>query len=164
MEKRERDSKDGPPASHRTAEQEKTHTRQMDGVGTTTLTTRTGVQVTITISQTTSGNGSLWTGLFHFAVDSDCSIDYLRGAKGGYVSAVSRAVTTSDFIERVFRALCERQLTPIDFSGITRFTPCDPMQNPSLEWAELSKKALLGGEVEFTEFHLYNEGSSYVEE
>ena len=120
--------------------------------------------MTITTTQTTSGNESLWSGLFHFAVDSDCSVDYLRGAKGGYVNAVSCAAATPDFIARVFQALCERQLTLIDFSDVNRFDPRDPTENLSPDWAELSKKALASGEVEFTEFELYDEESLYAQE
>jgi hypothetical protein len=120
--------------------------------------------VTTITTQKTSRPEALWSGLFHFAVDSDCSADYLRDAKGGYVNAVSCASADSDFIARVFQALCERQLTLIDSSDVKRFSPRDPNESLSREWAELSEKALVSGEVEFTEFHLYNEGSSYVEE
>jgi hypothetical protein len=106
----------------------------------------------------------LWCGLFHFAVDSNCKFHYLRGAKGGYVNAVSCAGATSDFIARVFQALCDRQLTLIDSSQVKSFTPSDPNENLSQEWTELSQKALASGEVEFTEFQLYDEGSSCVQE
>jgi hypothetical protein len=81
----------------------------------------------------------------------------LRGAKGGYVNAVSRAVTNPDFIARVFQALGERQLTLIDFSKVKQFSLCDPTENLSQDWIELSKKALASGDVEFTEFQLYDE-------
>jgi len=120
--------------------------------------------VTTTTTQKTSSQEFLWSALLHFAVDSDCNVDYLRGAKGGYVNAVCRAVATSDFTTRVFQALSERQLTLIDFSGVRRFTVSDPNENLSSEWIELSQKALVSGKVEFTEFQLYNEGSSYVQE
>jgi hypothetical protein len=112
----------------------------------------------VTTTTTPTKQRFLWSALFHFAVDSNCSIDHLRGAKGGYVNAVSHAVTNPDFIARVFQALCERQLTLIDFSNVTQFSLCDPAENLSHDWIELSKKALASGDVEFTEFHLYDEG------
>jgi hypothetical protein len=120
--------------------------------------------VTTTANQKTSRPDPLWSALFHFAVDSDCSVDYLRGAKGGYVNAVSCAVAQSDFITRVFQALSDRQLTLIDFKDIQRFCPFDPHENLSKAWSDLSMKALASGKVEFTEFHLYDEGSSYLQE
>ena len=85
-------------------------------------------------------------------------------AKGGYVNAVSRAVTNPDFIARVFQALGERQLTLIDFSKVKQFSLCDPTENLSQDWIELSKKALASGDVEFTEFQLYDEEAPHVQE
>ena len=136
----------------------------MDAAGIVIGTIQTGAQVITTTSQTTSRQDPLWSALFHFAVDSDCSIDYLQGAKGGYVNAVSYASSSSDFVGRVFQALGERQLTVIDFSDIKTFSPYDPDEILSREWAELSKKALASGKVEFAEFHLYDEGSSCVQQ
>jgi hypothetical protein len=120
--------------------------------------------VTTTTVQKTGREESLWSALVHFAVDSDCTLDYLRGAKGGYVNAVGCAATPSDFIARVFEALSERHLTLIDCSDVASFTPCDPNENLSPEWIEISNQALVNGKVGFTEFQLYDEGSSYVRE
>jgi hypothetical protein len=132
-----------------------TRIRRMDAEGTTIQTPQTGAQVTTTTTQTKQD--SLWSALFHFAVDSNCNIDYLRGAKGGYVNAVSLAVTNSDFIARVFQAMGERQLTLIDFSKVKHFSVSDPPEKLSQEWKELAKKAIAHGDVQFTEFQLYDE-------
>jgi len=115
--------------------------------------------VTITTTPRRSKSEYLWSGLIHFEVDSDCSLDYLKGAKGGYVNVVCLATSASDFTKRVFQFLCQRQLSMVDATQIST-VDLDREENLSLEWVELSKRAIASGEVESTEFHLYETSDS----
>jgi hypothetical protein len=45
----------------------------------------------------------------------------------------------------------------IDYAEIKEFDPESPNENLSVAWVELSEKALISREVEFTEFDLYLE-------
>jgi hypothetical protein len=98
----------------------------------------------------------IWSGLFHFLVNPGCSIDYLQGAAGGYVSAIASAGSEEEFITKAMDALRDRQLSPDDeFDEIEEISAGYWDGTLSDQWLALCKLAFETGEVEFGEFDLY---------
>jgi hypothetical protein len=99
----------------------------------------------------------LWSGRFHFLVSPDCHISYLRGAKGGFVSAISIASSESDFIDSTSSALKHRRLRPdAERDEIGDITARYLGGKLSDEWDRLCESALRTEDVVFNEFDLYN--------
>jgi len=100
---------------------------------------------------------ALWSGKFHFLVKPDCDLEYLQGAMGGFVSAISLTDSQVSFLQTVFAELKNRKLTPDDeYDEIEEL--CGKYRNGDLsdEWIELCNLALDTGEVVFNTFDLYD--------
>ena len=107
-------------------------------------------------SRIPSGN-SVWSGRFHFLVNPECNIDYLRGAMGGYVSAICLAESKEEFIARAFQALRDRKLSPDEgFDEIEDISAIYHDGMLSDEWMALGKLASESGDVSFNCFQLYD--------
>jgi hypothetical protein len=117
--------------------------------------TQIGARVITTTIPTTSKDAMLWSGMVSFTVDPNCTLHYLAGAEGGYVSVVCVAESESQFVERVFLFLAERQLTLKTHPTVSRVM-LSSKEELSTEWRELSVKALETKNVESTTFHLFN--------
>jgi hypothetical protein len=99
----------------------------------------------------------LWSGQFHFLVSPECDIDYLKGAKGGFVSAIATAPSELNFIDRATSALEERMLRPdAERDLIEEITASYLDGKLSDEWVRLCELTLETGEVGFNGFDLYN--------
>ncbi len=111
--------------------------------------------ITITI-QPDSETPTVWSALFHFLTDPACDLDYLKGSKGGYVSAIAVAKTADDFVARVMSELRLRNLTGEKVNDLENLTKKVQARDLSDEWLSLSQQAIEGGNVAFTEFDLYD--------
>jgi hypothetical protein len=123
-------------------------------------TTREGtreVTITTTRKHRTPKGRWLWSGRFHFLVRQDCDIPYLRGAKGGFVSAIAVALADDKFVVLVNRVLRDRMLRPDDERDqVEEITAAYLDGKLSDEWDELCASTLETGEVAFNEFDLYD--------
>jgi hypothetical protein len=100
---------------------------------------------------------SLWSGKFHFLVRSDCDLEYLQGAIGGFVSAIALADSEGSFVQIVFTALRSRKLEPDDeFDEIENLSERYRNKHLSDEWTGLSDFALDTGRAVFNTFDLYD--------
>lgn len=111
--------------------------------------------ITITIPR--NDHPRLWCGRFHFVVNADCNLEYLAGAKGGFVYAVGNAVDQDDFISLGSSALAERMLTvDAKVDDLEELTSMYLKGNLSPEWMDLGKSALETGAIQFATFRLYD--------
>jgi hypothetical protein len=98
----------------------------------------------------------VWSGRFHFLVNRDCNLEYLRGRMGGYVSAISVAKTKEQFISKALDSLRDRQLTPDkEIEEVEEISAKFLEGTLSDEWMALCKLAFESGDVAFNEFDLY---------
>ena len=110
---------------------------------------------------TTSETGTtveslVWSGRFHFLVNQDCNLEYLRGGMGGYVSAIAAAKTREQFISKALDSLRDRQLTPDrEIEEVEDISTKFREGTLSDEWMALCKLAFKSGDVAFNEFDLY---------
>ena len=101
-------------------------------------------------------SNSMWSGRFHFLVNPEYNIDYLRGAMGGYVSAICLTNSKEEFIARALDALRDRQLSPddeIDEIEDISTIYCEGMLSD--EWMAHCRLASETGDVSFNGFDLY---------
>lgn len=103
---------------------------------------------------TTTLNKPLWSALAEFEVKPECELDYLKGAKGGYVHAFASANTALELADRVGAALTNLDLIPRKLEGIEQIYESSTLSH---EWTALCAKASTGGDVVFGEFFLYDQ-------
>lgn len=111
----------------------------------------------IITTQRTETDKQIWSGLFHFRVNPDCDIDYLRGAVGGFVNAIAVAHTSDEFVAKVSSALEDRKLSSNTAEQLENISSGYVQRSLSDEWMSLCRDALNSGEVSFTTFDLYDE-------
>jgi hypothetical protein len=117
------------------------------------LTRKEAIIITI---QTDSDALRVWSGLFHFSTDPTCDLDYLKGSRGGYVSAIAVARTGDEFIKRVMAELRARKLTGDEVDHLENLTKKVQDRDLSDEWLALSQQAIESDQVAFTEFDLHD--------
>jgi hypothetical protein len=118
--------------------------------------TTKGANITTTQRRTIPEGKEIWSGQFHFLINPDCDLEYLQGAEGGYVSAISLADSEELFLKTVFAALKERKVTPDDeYDEIEEISEKYRNGDLSDEWIELCNYALNTGRVAFNTFDVY---------
>lgn len=96
-----------------------------------------------------------------FLVRPECKIDYLMGARGGYVHAFASAGSSREFADRVGLALKRLDLIPRKLEEIEEIEDPDAL---SQEWSDFCSYAIRSGDVVFSEFFLYNQEDDLAQE
>lgn len=101
----------------------------------------------------------IWSGRFHFKVNEECDIDYLRGAMGGFVYATVRANNETGFVTKVMRSLAARGLTgDSEFDELRDISEEYANGELSAEWMDMCRRTIATDEAVFATFRLYDNG------